>query len=172
MTALADQAHLRLVMVNLAALRAVKLVFARAGRNRNTHHIGDHARRTGDYQFDMLALRQHDKTKAELEDEVRELDRRNADLKHELDEARDLIQRQDEQLQDVEHLFENWKEAFDMTLGDSGWELAAWVNQRDQEHADYVALVRNVGRPLEASEAQIKALRQLRRRGISLRGIA
>ena len=46
------------------------------------------------------------KTKADLEDELNERDRRIADLRFERDEARDLIQRRDEQLQDVDELLE------------------------------------------------------------------
>jgi hypothetical protein len=38
------------------------------------------------------------RSKGELEDDLTERDRRIADLRRELDEARDLIQRQDEQL--------------------------------------------------------------------------
>jgi DNA repair exonuclease SbcCD ATPase subunit len=129
------------------------------------------------------------KTKAKLEDDIAERDRRIAELRRELDEARDLIQRQDEQLQDVDALLENWKEAFKMVLGDDGlWTVAPYFSEAEQYHDRYVALVRewnknvavfnatvvkrNVGRPLAASEAQIKNVRQLHRRGVSLRGIA
>jgi hypothetical protein len=52
-------------------------------------------------------------------------------------------------------MVENWKEAFNTSLGDDGRsELAAWVTQRDREHADHLGLVRavqhNVGRPHSA----------------------
>jgi hypothetical protein len=42
------------------------------------------------------------KTRVELEDEIAERGRRIADLKRELEEARDLVERQDEQLQRVD----------------------------------------------------------------------
>jgi hypothetical protein len=130
-----------------------------------------------------------EKTKAELEDSLKQAERRLADLKRELDEARDLVQRQDEHLQDVDALLENWKEAFGMSLGDDGlWTAATYFADAEQYHDRYVALLRewnknvalfnntvvkrNVGRPLEASEAQVKTVRQLRRRGTSLRDIA
>ena len=129
------------------------------------------------------------RTKAELEDDLKERDRRLADLRRELDEARDLIQRQDEQLQDTEALIENWKEAFDMTLGDDGlWQLPEFVATANQYHDKYVALLkdwnklvprynatiikRNVGRPLAASDAQVATVRKLRAEGQSLRAIA
>jgi hypothetical protein len=68
------------------------------------------------------------KTKADLEDELNERDRRIADLRFERDEARDLIQRQDEQLQDVDELLETWKQAFDMSLdGDGNWSFPEFV---------------------------------------------
>jgi len=129
------------------------------------------------------------KIKQDLEDDLKQAERRISDLKRELEEARDLIQRQDEHLQDVEHLMENWREAFHMTLDDNGlWTASSYFADAEQYHDRYVALLRewnknvtlfnntvvkrNVGRPLEASEAQTKTVRQLRRRGTSLRDIA
>jgi hypothetical protein len=68
------------------------------------------------------------KTKADLEDELNERDRRIADLRFERDEARDLIQRRDEQLQDVDELLETWKQGFDMSLdGDGNWSFPEFV---------------------------------------------
>jgi hypothetical protein len=129
------------------------------------------------------------KTKTDLEDQLKERDRRIADLKRELDEARDLVQRQNEQLQDVERLIESWKEAFDMTLDENGMlSYAPWFkaceDYRDHYNAllrewnKYVALFnasglgRNVGRPLKADDGQVKRIRQLDRKGMSLRAIA
>jgi hypothetical protein len=128
-------------------------------------------------------------TKADLEADLKERDRRIADLKHELDEARDLIQRQDEQLQDVDGLIESWKEGFGMVLDDDGlWHFDNFVATANKYHDQYVALVkdwnkfvpaynatvikRNVGRPLAASDAQVKTVRKLRDEGLSLRRIA
>ncbi len=125
---------------------------------------------------------------AQREDELKERDRRIANLKDELDEARDLVQRQDEQIQQIEALLENWREGFNMSLGDDGLRhFNQFVQDANDDHDRYVALVRkwnqhvalfndtvrrrNVGRPLAASEAQIKTVRQLRRRGVSLRDI-
>jgi hypothetical protein len=129
------------------------------------------------------------KSKAHLEDDLKQADRRIADLKRELDEARDLVRRQDEQLRDVATLLENWREAFEMVLDADGlWTAAPYFADAEQWHDRYMALLRewnrnvtlfnntvvhrNVGRPLAASEAQIKTVRQLRRRSVSLRDIA
>lgn len=131
------------------------------------------------------------RSKAELEDDLKERDRRIADLKAELEETRDLAQRQDEQLQDVEAVFEGWKEAFEMTVGDDGlWSFPQFIATANQYHDKYVALLknwnkfvpeynaavsvnkRNVGRPLAASEAQVATVRKLRAEGQSLRAIA
>jgi hypothetical protein len=129
------------------------------------------------------------RSKAELEDDLKQRDRRIGDLKRELDEARDLIRRQDEQLQDVDGLIESWKEAFSMTLNDAGlWDCADFFKEADAYHDKYRALLkdwnklvpeynatvlkRNVGRPLRASDEQIKAVRKLRKQGMSLRAIA
>jgi hypothetical protein len=85
-------------------------------------------------------------------------------------------------------MMENWKEAFNTSLGDDGLWHEAYLADVEQYHDRYVALLRewnknvtlfnntvikrNVGRPLEASEAQVKNVRQLRRRRSSLRDIA
>ena len=129
------------------------------------------------------------RSKADLEDELKERDRRIADLRREIDEARDLIQRQDEQLQDVNELIEGWKEAFEMTLDDDGvWSFPEFIHTANNYHDQYAALLkrwnkfvprynatvvkRNVGRPLAASDAQVATVRKLRAEGLSLRRIA
>jgi hypothetical protein len=129
------------------------------------------------------------KTRADLEDELKERDRRIADLKRELGEARDLIQRQDEHQRDVDEILESWKQAFGMVLDDDGaWTWQPYITDAQQWHDRYVALLRdwnkyvgqfnaavlkrNVGRPINATAEQIKRVRQLDRKGMSLRAIA
>ena len=122
-----------------------------------------------------------------------EKDRRIADLKHELDEAYALISDQQDTVQDVHDMIEQWIEAFEMVLNDDGvyeWskdfiedEIFVWWqkyqllvvewNKFVGEYNTTVRGPRNVGRPLAASEAQCKEVRRLRHKvGMSLREIA
>ncbi len=45
-------------MADLIAGRGQKLLLARAGRDRDAHHFGDHAGAAGDHKLDVLASRQ------------------------------------------------------------------------------------------------------------------
>ena len=130
----------------------------------------------------------HDQV-AKLEDELKQRDRRIADLKRDLDKANDLVVRQDEHLRDASDMIDRWKQAFDMVQNDEGtWEWDRSFVEGDEWFAKYQAIVhdwnrfvpdynaavrpRNVGRPLAASDAQVVQVRALRKRGMSLRNIA
>jgi uncharacterized coiled-coil protein SlyX len=128
---------------------------------------------------------------AELEDALKEKERRLQELKADLDKANDLIERQREHVQDSSDLIDSWIEAFDMHLNADGvWEwrasfaeghewfgkYAALAKQWNQIVPEYNAVVaprrRNVGRPLAASDAQRQRVLKLRKAGQSLRAIA
>lgn len=127
-------------------------------------------------------------TKGELEDKVRELERRLQDVKRELDEAHDLVQRQNENVRDANELIETWIQAFEMVHNDEGdwvWSPAyvdgrEWLDKYETllrewnaavENFNDVLAPRNVGRPLAASEAQVETVLKLRKQGRSLRWI-
>jgi hypothetical protein len=120
---------------------------------------------------------------AELEDELKERDRRIADLK------RDLTQRLAEHLRDAGDIIDAWKQAFEMEQNEEGvWVWKTSFVEGDEWFGKYLAIVqdwnrfvpeynaavrpRNVGRPLAASEAQCDQVRKLRKAGTSLRDIA
>jgi len=127
---------------------------------------------------------------AELEDALKEKERRLEELKADLDKANDLVQRQDEHVQDCREMMDQWIEAFEMVQGDSSaWEWSELVVSGAKWHSRYVDLVRewnrnvadfnatmvrrrNVGRPLAASDAQRQTVIKLRTAGKSLRAIA
>ena len=63
---------------------------------------------------------------AELEDALKEKERRLQELKADLDKANDLIERHREHVQDSSDLIDSWIEAFDMHLNAEGvWEWRA-----------------------------------------------
>lgn len=130
---------------------------------------------------------------AELKDELKEKERGLQELKTERDEARDLVERMREHVEDANALIESWTEAFDMTQGDDGkYTFANWRDTIDEAWKLYDNILkrwnkfvpecneamaaqrreRNVGRPLEASDAQRETVLKLRERGLSLRLIA
>jgi uncharacterized coiled-coil protein SlyX len=124
-----------------------------------------------------------------LEDELKHRDKRIAELKAELDEARALIADMEEHVQECREITESWIEAFEMRRNDDGKMLvwASFVEQHDDLVERHNALVRewnkmvttynvvvapkNIGRPLEASEAQCIEVQRLRKTGASLRTI-
>ncbi len=126
-------------------------------------------------------------TKEELE----QRDRRIAELKAEIDEARAVISDLKDHLSDVGAMMEQWKEGFGMVLRDDGvwtWgqdfftdEVMHWYEKHTallREWNKFVGLYnasvgagRNVGRPLAASEAQCEQVRMLHSAGMSLREI-
>src|SRR5664279_2423348 len=116
---------------------------------------------------------------AELEDQLKEAERRIAELRQERDDARDLVQRQ----------AERWIEAFDMSLNEEGdWVWQRAFVQGEEWYHKYVDLLKkwnklipkynaaivpkDVGRPLQASQAQCKEVVRLHKSGASLRAIA
>jgi hypothetical protein len=137
------------------------------------------------------------RTIGELEDELKARDKRIEELRSEVDELRDLIQRLSEYADDYVNMVERWKEGFDMVLTDDGkwtWgpfltDLMQYKFEAEDRRKEYNALVQKhnelvrkwdmkilggnpAGRPLAASEAQIKQVMELRNTGTSLRGIA
>jgi hypothetical protein len=129
---------------------------------------------------------------ADLEALLRDRDDTIKQLRREITEASDLVDREREHVEDAHALIERWIEVWGMKLDDNGqwgWDPdAAWLEQvapwadhyfklvRDWNKfvGDYNAIVRprNMGRPLQASEAQVQEVRKLRKKGMSLREIA
>jgi hypothetical protein len=127
---------------------------------------------------------------AELEDALKEKERRLQELKADLDKANDLVQRMREHVEDSTETINQWIEAFGMVLGDNGnWTWAPFIAAGEKLHDSYVDLIRkwnrgvadfnaamkppkNVGRPLLASDAQRQTVIKLRKAGKSLRAIA
>jgi Helix-turn-helix domain of resolvase len=124
-----------------------------------------------------------------LEDEIKQRDRRIAELKHELDEARDLQQRLTDQVQDSNNQIDNWIQAFEMEPNEAGvWQWKRSFVEGDDWYKEYQTIMRqwnkfvpeynaailrrNVGRPLAASDAQAAHVRKLHKAGKSLRWIA
>jgi septal ring factor EnvC (AmiA/AmiB activator) len=125
----------------------------------------------------------------ELEDQLKQKERRLQELKADLDKANNLVERMREHVQDSSDLIDSWIEAFGMELDESGtWTYAKWVSASEMWHDKYVTVVqewnrfvpeynstvrrRNVGRPLAASDAQHQTVLKLRKAGHSLRDIA
>jgi hypothetical protein len=127
---------------------------------------------------------------AELEDKLKEAERRLAETRIELDEAQDLTKRMEEHLKDAAGMIERWKESFEMELGDDGgWHFPpdhlsirhavliemhnALVKEWNRLVPDYNAAInpKPVGRPIAASDAQVKTVHKLRQRGLSIRAI-
>jgi hypothetical protein len=126
---------------------------------------------------------------ADLEDELRQRDRRISELKGELESERDLTHQMTEQIQAYEDTIEAWKHCFEMVPNEEGvWQWSAdytcgveWFEKYQALKAkwnkfvpEYNAAVRkrNVGRPLAASDAQRVNVRRLHKAGSSLRHIA
>ena len=121
----------------------------------------------------------------ELQDEIKQRDRRIAELRIEIDEGRDLIRRMGEAVEEASHVTERWAEAFGMEMvAAGGWSWKPfWENYKDvidkhnslvREWNKYLHLIRQqpVGRPLAASEAQCVHVLKLHKAGKSLRWIA
>jgi hypothetical protein len=127
---------------------------------------------------------------AQLEDALKEKERRLQELKADLDKANDLVQRQDEHIRACAETIEVWQAAFEMKLrADGVWVWNETVVAGDKWHDRYVDLLhkwnrnvadfnatmvrrRNVGRPLAASDSQRQTVIKLRTAGKSLRAIA
>jgi hypothetical protein len=126
---------------------------------------------------------------ADLEDELRQRDRRISELKGELESERDLTHRLAEQVQASSDTIEAWKHCFEMVPNEEGvWEWQHAFAQGREWYEKYKLLLRewnqfvpqynaavrkrNVGRPLAASDAQCANVRRLHKAGKSLRHIA
>ena len=126
-----------------------------------------------------------------LEVDLRHRDEQIKELRDERSRAIDLVDEMREHIEDANELIESWKEAFDMELADDGmWHFHsdkvadAYTSLLDEHKkllrewnkfvGDYNSTVapRGLGRPLEASEAQVKNVRRLRKAGKSLRAIS
>jgi hypothetical protein len=127
---------------------------------------------------------------AELEEALKEKERRLQELKADLDKANDLAQRQDDHVRVCAETIEALKAAFEMQLREDGvWVWNDTVVAGEKWHDRYIDLVhkwnrnvadfnatmvrrRNVGRPLAATDAQQQTVIRLRTAGKSLRAIA
>jgi hypothetical protein len=121
----------------------------------------------------------------ELEDQLKQRDRRIEELREEIDEQRDLIKRFSEHAEDYTNSIEAWCDAFGMVMTDGGlWTWKPFWDEHNKMIDDYNDLVRRynrllgfvrepqpVGRPLGASESQVATVRKLHKEGVSLRGI-
>jgi hypothetical protein len=124
----------------------------------------------------------------ELEDELKQRYKRIEELNRDLDEARNLIDREREHIEDAAAVLEQWREAFEMKVDDDGkWSAADWCASHDALVDKYNDLLREwnkfvpeynaavakrpVGRPLAASDAQVATVRRLHKQGLSLRAI-
>jgi hypothetical protein len=126
------------------------------------------------------------KSIGDLQDEIKARDRRIEELRAEIDELRDLNRRTIEHVEDGDRIAETWCETFEMELTDEGWTWEPFWKEHHEIIDQYNDLVerwnkylpriigepRNVGRPLEASEAQCAEVLKLHKDGRSLRGIA
>jgi hypothetical protein len=97
-----------------------------------------------------------------------------------------LIQRLQERDEDYSQCIESWCEAFGMEMTEGGWTWQPFWDEHNKLIDNYNDLVRNwnkclplinrqprnVGRPIAASEAQIREVLQRHRAGESLRNIA
>ncbi len=122
------------------------------------------------------------------QERVADLERRLAEVKTERDEARDLMRRMEEQVAAGNAVIEQWIEAFDMQLGDKGWTWNAFVDRHHALAERHTGLLRHwnrfvsrynaqvapkeIGRPLDASLTQVRAVLKLRESRASLRSIA
>ncbi len=126
----------------------------------------------------------------ELEVDLGHRDEQIKELRDERRRAVDLVDEMRDSIEDSNTLIDSWIEAFDLELRDGGysWNRHRLVDQYSdllEKHnklvrewnkfiGDYNRTVapRNFGRPLEASEAQIKKVCQLHKAENSLRAIA
>jgi hypothetical protein len=130
---------------------------------------------------------------ADLETELLLLKDDKKQLRNDLDEAHELVDKMRERVEDGNSLIESWIEVFDMQQNEDGlWEwnevdtfnwkamlmmfddhralVREWNKRVDRWNTTFSP--RNVGRPLQASESQVQDVRRLRKDGVSLRAIA
>jgi hypothetical protein len=93
---------------------------------------------------------------AELEDALKLKDRRLREVKADLDNANNIIERQNEHVEDCRNVIEAWKEAFDMRPTDNGgWTWAPWVDACEEYHDKYVELARKWNRNVADFNAMV-----------------
>ncbi len=121
----------------------------------------------------------------QLEDELKIAKQRNDELRQERDEGRELVQRLRQRLEDNHAMIDSWIEAFSMELGDDGayhWQagtsLAEDYGALLDRHNDLVrrwnkliakVAPLDVGRPLNASEADCAKVLKLHAQGVPYR---
>lgn len=122
--------------------------------------------------------------------QLREKDEKIKELRQELQDMGDLVDKLREHIEDRVASTEQWIDAFNMQLNEKGeleWQ-SRLVEQYDELHAKYSNLLKEwnkfvpeyngvinrkpIGRPLAASEEQAKAVLKRRKAGESLRKIA
>jgi lambda repressor-like predicted transcriptional regulator len=130
---------------------------------------------------------------ADLEAAVRDKSDRLQWALNGLDEAHELVAKMREHVEDANAMIDSWIEVFDMKMDEDGtwrwddsdawqWEYAAKLSETHRKlMRDWNKFVpvynatispRYFGRRLEASDAQVDEVRRLRKKGMSLRGIA
>lgn len=130
---------------------------------------------------------------ADLDAELKIRDEKIRMLQSELGEARDMVDRLREQVEDAHQMVEQWISVFDMTQDDAGiWQFdrrqtdlwnkyealldrhSKLVRQWNKYTTAFNAKVapQNIGRPLGASDAQQAEVLKLRKAGKSLRAIS
>jgi len=121
----------------------------------------------------------------ELEDALKNAERRIAETRADRDKAYELVGRMSEHVKDARTLIDSWKEAFDMQLGENGmWSFQDGFGEKyDALLVKHNALVKQwnrfvpvlnpqpIGRPLAASDAQCATVRRMHKAGSSLRNI-
>ena len=129
----------------------------------------------------------------ELETDLRRRDETIKELRGEISDVGELLDSMRDQVEDGNSLIESWIDAFGMELLDDGnWGFVEGDFSLLDQHSDlnekhnklvrkwnkfvgeYNSTVapRGIGRPLQASEAQVENVRKLRKSGHSLRAIA
>jgi hypothetical protein len=126
----------------------------------------------------------------ELEDALKDRERRIEELREERDRQAQLITALREQIEECNGQIDRWIEAFNMVLDDDGkWQWAeGLIQERDKWLNEYQGLrskwnkfvgeynatvaPRNMGRPLQASEAQRLKVLARRKAGEPIRSIA
>jgi transposase len=135
-------------------------------------------------------------TQQDLQDELKQRDRRIAELKEEIDELRETNQKLRVNSQEWQEQFERWKEAFEMQLNDNGmWTWRSdtvnghqWLDKYNDLVRDWNKLVReynalvsdkledgtlrDAGRPIAATAEQRHMVYESHAEGCSLREIA
>ena len=129
----------------------------------------------------------------ELEADLQRRDDQIKDLRRERDEARELVDQMREQVEDGGALIDSWIEVFRMEQDEDGlwiidhghsldWDNVLEMNERHKKLirqwnkfiGEYNSTIapRSLGRPLQASDDQVKEVHKLRKAGRSLRAIA